>query len=657
MDGEPEEPEETVSGHEPEAESSTEPFTMALGLAGASRAEADALARAQQRLVKLQTERLEAEDRYFHEEAELRLSHMRWRRLSDGMKGLLQIMTAAMGLAIAGALAWLVWDAAQSRGLVIEAFSVPPDLAQRGLSGQVVATQILDRLQELQTATDSQRAPQTYANDWSQDIKVEIPETGISIGELRRFLRAWLGADTRISGEVYHTASGLAVTAHAGNAVATFAGAESELEDLIRKAAEQIYAKTQPYRYANYLDNDHATEGHEKRVALAAGILRALTTSNDAHERAWAWYGLGAQQAKHPPDDNRAALVFLRKALVDYPDFSLGYASAASREFFLDREESAVADERAALRLLGRDKVPDISDSYLTASRAASAAQLAFLQGDYGTAVSQYLAGAELPNRPFAWTSIAYFQWWALIAMGRQHDAPRVRSYMREQGLDKIPFNQVSIVTYILAVHAGLENWPAVLGYGEMTPATLEHWRTQYPALTAIMAEAKAHTGDLAGAKALIADSPLDSIECLVARGRIADFAGDTAGAESWFARAVREAPSTPFGNHAWGRSLLAHAQADAAIEKFRQANAIGPHFADPLEGWGEALMAKNQSHLALAKFAEAEKYAPNWGRLHLKWGEALTYAGRRDEARAQFARAAQLELTPSEKAELAPHP
>jgi Tfp pilus assembly protein PilF len=65
-------------------------------------------------------------------------------------------------------------------------------------------------------------------------------------------------------------------------------------------------------------------------------------------------------------------------------------------------------------------------------------------------------------------------------------------------------------------------------------------------------------------------------------------------------------------------------------------------------------LIAKNQSHLALAKFAEANKYAPNWGRLHLKWGEALAYSGKPAEAKAQFARAATLDLTPSEKSELA---
>jgi predicted negative regulator of RcsB-dependent stress response len=57
---------------------------------------------------------------------------------------------------------------------------------------------------------------------------------------------------------------------------------------------------------------------------------------------------------------------------------------------------------------------------------------------------------------------------------------------------------------------------------------------------------------------------------------------------------------------------------------------------------------------LALEKFAEAEKYSPNWGRLHLKWGEALVHAGKKDEAKKHFARATQLDLTPSEKVEMA---
>ena len=155
----------------------------------------------------------------------------------------------------------------------------------------------------------------------------------------------------------------------------------------------------------------------------------------------------------------------------------------------------------------------------------------------------------------------------------------------------------------------------------------------------------------------LIKSLPLDCYICVRVRATIADLADNSGQADFWFARAVHDAPSNPFAYQDWGRSLLRRGKPDDAMEKFKLANQKSPHFADALEGWGEALMAKNRSHLALAKFATAEKYAPNWGRLHLKWGEALEYAGMKDEAKSQFASAAQLDFTPSEKAELARHP
>ena len=132
---------------------------------------------------------------------------------------------------------------------------------------------------------------------------------------------------------------------------------------------------------------------------------------------------------------------------------------------------------------------------------------------------------------------------------------------------------------------------------------------------------------------------------------------GDHARADWWFAQSEAQTPSLPLTDLWWGQALLKRGKPDDAIAKFTVANQKGPKFADPLEGWGEALIAKSQSHLALAKFDEADKYAPNWGRLHLKWGEALVYAGKPAEAKAHFARAAQLDLTPSEKSELARHP
>jgi tetratricopeptide (TPR) repeat protein len=168
------------------------------------------------------------------------------------------------------------------------------------------------------------------------------------------------------------------------------------------------------------------------------------------------------------------------------------------------------------------------------------------------------------------------------------------------------------------------------------------------------VALAQAKTGDISAAWATIGKLPLDCYLCLRVRGRIAGVQRNWSEADRWFARAVAFAPSVPFAYTEWGATLMSRGQYDAAIAKFALANQKGPHFADPLEMWGEALMAKNRSDLALPKFVEANKYAPHWGRLHLKWGEALFYSGQKDEAKKQFAIAATLDLTPSEKSELA---
>ena len=202
------------------------------------------------------------------------------------------------------------------------------------------------------------------------------------------------------------------------------------------------------------------------------------------------------------------------------------------------------------------------------------------------------------------------------------------------------------------------QDWPAVLA-AEQDFAPLA---AQYPGLAELrptffdpsVALALAHMGQFAAAEARLKPMPGDCYPCLRARAQVAALQGQDARADFWFARAAAIAPSSPYAESEWGQVLLARGKPDEAIEQFNIANKKGPHFADPLEGWGEALMAKNQSHLALAKFAEAEKYAPNWGRLHLKWGEALAYSGKKDEAAKQFARAAQLDLTLSDKAELA---
>src|SRR5271156_949589 len=51
----------------------------------------------------------------------------------------LRLATLCVGIAAAGGVALMVWQASQSAGLLIEPFAVPPDLAAKGLTGEVVA--------------------------------------------------------------------------------------------------------------------------------------------------------------------------------------------------------------------------------------------------------------------------------------------------------------------------------------------------------------------------------------------------------------------------------------------------------------------------------------------------------------------------------------
>ena len=78
-------------------------------------------------------------------------------------------------------------------------------MAQSGLTGQAIAAQLQDKLSAMQTATDSGRPAKSYASSWGDGIKVMIPNTGISVGDVYRTLAGWLGHQTHITGEVYRT--------------------------------------------------------------------------------------------------------------------------------------------------------------------------------------------------------------------------------------------------------------------------------------------------------------------------------------------------------------------------------------------------------------------------------------------------------------------
>src|SRR5882724_6028214 len=93
-----------------------------------------------------QTDVLRLQARALRTHHDLVITNLRWTRFNHRMYGLLQTILLILGLGIVAALAGALWSAIGAEGVVIEAFSVPPDLEEQGLTGQVLATKLLDRL-------------------------------------------------------------------------------------------------------------------------------------------------------------------------------------------------------------------------------------------------------------------------------------------------------------------------------------------------------------------------------------------------------------------------------------------------------------------------------------------------------------------------------
>ena len=561
----------------------------------------------------------------------------------------LRLATAIVGVAAAGAVSWLIWDASRSNGLLIEPFSVPPDIAARGLTGEVVAAKLLDRMVVLESQVNSARPAKSYANSWDRhDIKVEIPETGISLGELDGWLREKLGNDIRVTGEVVRTDEGISVTARAIEHSQTVTGPEKELDALVTRLAEQVYHATQPFRYGMYLSQ-------AGRSAEALEVFQDLALHGDREDRLWAYNRWGTSVGGRDGVD--AGLRVFDQAIASEPDAIGAYDN---RGLFLANKglaEQSFRNNQEQLVHLTNGRQTYIAPQRIPIFKRVVEARLAVAVGHFREAQPIYV---ELSRTGYPGYSPGNVRLPLIGARVGAHELAAARAGLAElESLSPPLLGQPRPAGYVSAdasIAFAEENWTAVLAF---EPAMAEANRTNaltrsvFQTTTApLLALAAAGLGHFADAERRIAATPTDCYGCLVVRGQIAARHGQSDRADGWFARAAAEGPSLPFAEHEWGRALMARGKPDAAIEKFAASNKKGPHFADPLEGWGEALMAKNQSHLALAKFAEAEKYAPNWGRLHLKWGEALFYVGKRDEAKAQFARAAQLDLTPSEKSE-----
>ena len=599
LGGEEEKIDPTVSG--------TEPIVAGVAASLASQssevaADTSAMFRKQTEVLEVQKRNLEAEHEFFEAEWGPRLLAL---RLRTGFQLFFALFATLIGLA----LSIVIYSGTQSRSVVIDPFDIAPNIDADVPSGKIVAAGLLDVLTKIQAASRSNIEHRNLSNAWTSEISIDVPETGISLGQLERMVKTRFGHDKHIEGDLVRTGSGgLALTVR-GNGVLprTFSGSAATLEKLLTQAGEYLFSQSEPGLWTAYLSNNNR---NDEAIAFAQSAYNAV----DSSERPFVLnYWANALTEKGGDGAMAQALSLYREAVRLKPDYWTGYSNIMYSLANLGDEEGLVRVGEQMMNLAGGrpGPVPELMyqnyDGEVYDLQAERASTVADMESHGGIGTTGYAGGAEN-------LSVAQLE----IAM---HDPEASALRLRTSPIDEKNLPDVAVAAAVRAtlseeagdLKAAAKAWDTfAAAYANPTVST---GNPQQICLAAVTYEKTAQP-----AKADAALRPfggLSQVDCYRFKGDVLDLRGDWPGAKEWYAKAVALAPSLPAGYYSWGVALAMHGDLAGAAEKLKLAIQKGPHWADPLKAWGDVLMKQNQPREALEKYNEALKYAPNWK--HLK--------------------------------------
>jgi tetratricopeptide (TPR) repeat protein len=558
--------------------------------------------------LKKQAQLLETQNNHLKEEHALRVAHLRNQlreekvrrfglRLRVGFQLFIALVATVFGIGVA----ILIRDAVTSRRVVIEPIHAPPGLAARGIDGAVVAGGLLDELTRMQDATRSSAAARGLSGGWADNIKLEVPETGVSIGEIARLLRERFGHDVHIGGDLIETPTGGLVLAVRGNGVPpkSFSRTATELEKLTAEAAEYVYSKSQPTRWATFLGNS----GRDKE---AIEFCRTAVASADPAERPGLLNAWGISIG-NTGGSNREALALFRAAVKLRPDYWVAHNNILNTLMDLGDEEGAWRAGEGMRTVAG--------------GRPGQAREIYYANWDYLTWnlrawLDAVVADAEANAGAGTFASAAG----PIVAdiQVRLHDleaADLALKTTKDDPHDPTIGAMTHFVRGRLAAETGDPARAAMemeaYGAAYADPAVSSN-NPGYNCWIAPAEEAARHPDKT---EALLKTAGT-FVDCYRFRADILDGRGDWPGAQKAYADAVALAPDLPAAYYSWGVALARHSDLAGAEARFKDANQKGPHWADPLKTWGDVLVKQGKTRDALVKYDEALKYAPNWKQL-----------------------------------------
>lgn len=555
--------------------------------------------------------------RVLEEHAELiyaQRNEIRLKHVGNVVRAMLWTLVAIVALGLFVVLGTAVFRAVRTDALVVESFRVPPALVEQGLTGEVIAKQVLDKVAEFQAKTESSRAASSYDNNWGDDLKIEIPNTGATAEQLWSLLRAWLGNETRISGEIVQTPQGISLTARIGAASGRrFTSEERNLDELVTEAAEHIMRESQPYRFAVY--SARVTKNRADRVS----VLQQLTRHPSAAERKWAFNGLAVVAGDEGRPVQRQA--WARRALAIDPKMFPAWLNLAFAAADLGHDQEAADVLARSLKFQPGD---EYDPQNVSANKCLNRGYLGMFISDAVALSAAARCAQDSTGQATDW--VLYFR---TLASLYRHDIQAAQTFT-QPATTSLPQLFANINTAELRLHAEMERAgspalaSALQAYRAATGALMssrESMSYHRGIVTAndrpLEARALLLLGRVDEAAAIISGTPGDCYNCVRARGMVAQAQGNYPAAQRWFATAVRQAPRLPQAYVDWGKLLIRAGRFESAMPKLARAAELSPNWADPHKYAGDVLVAQGRPAEANSKYDAALKLAPKWAELN----------------------------------------
>ena len=565
--------------------------------------------------------------------SELRIKRVLWSAAVVALSGLMILLAIAMV------------NASRSHALIVEPFHVPASLAARGLDGTTIANRLTDQFAVMRDQSDSSRAEDSYANGADSDVKIAIPNTGVSVGDVWRYLREWLGHDRKIGGDVTVNSDQVEITARiSGGKGESFRAQLSDPAPAIDAAAASIFKQTQPYRYALLI---LATQGPEAALRLLREIAEQ---GSDVRERQWGYVGWATSLLKLGRYDESELRA--RQGVALDPAFGKSYSNLSDALSAEGRFEEMLAANRKVIELIQTPQQSQLSETGFAHMREGGEQAIDEVLRDDRAQLTVMQREGTLPEYNGNSRSARMN---TLIALARLGEFKRAAS-----SIPLLPFTDPAFsgaskgVAAEVAMEAG-RKVKAVqlieLAIATVKPPKGKTLADVVPTGVARYAEMLVAAGRAGEAVKAIAATRDDCYPCMVARGEGAAAQRDFAGATRWFGGAARQGRSLPQADYQWGRMLAGNHDRAGALAHFAVAAHRAPGWYEPPYATGRLLMAQNHFTEARAALEKAHAAAPKRADVMLALGRAQWLGGDRAKAKATWAVARKLDLLEPEVA------